>query len=102
MGKMGLSHAAIIGAHPQVNFVAVCDSSTMVLDAFKKFSNVKTYKDFKEMIDKESLDFVLVATPTRFHYSMVKYALDKGLTHFAANPLKFIAIQSFASLGIQI
>jgi len=86
LGKMGISHAAIVGAHPQVDFVAVCDTSSLVLDAFKKFSAVKTYSDYKEMIYNETLDFVLIATPTRFHYPMVKYALEKGLHVFCEKP----------------
>lgn len=86
LGKMGLSHAAIVGAHPDVEMNAVCDTSSLVLDAFKKFSAVKTYSDYKEMISKETLDFVLIATPTRFHYPMVKYALEKGLHVFCEKP----------------
>lgn len=86
LGKMGLSHAAIVGAHPNVDMVAVCDTSSLVLDAFKKFSTVNTYDDYKEMIGKEQLDFVLIATPTRFHYPMVKYALEKGLHVFCEKP----------------
>ena len=86
LGKMGLSHAAIVGAHPDVEMIAVCDTSSLVLDAFKKFSVVKTYSDYKEMINKESLDFVLIATPTRFHYPMVKFALEKGLHVFCEKP----------------
>lgn len=86
LGKMGLSHAAILGAHPDVEMSAVCDTSSLVLDAFKKFSLVKTYSDYKEMINKEALDFVLIATPTRFHYPMVKYALEKGLHVFCEKP----------------
>jgi predicted dehydrogenase len=86
LGKMGLSHVAIVGAHPQVDLVAVCDTSKLVLDAFKKFSKVKTYTDYKDMIEKEGLDFVLIATPTRFHYPMVKYALEKGLHVFCEKP----------------
>ncbi|MBW8332467.1 MAG: Gfo/Idh/MocA family oxidoreductase [Prolixibacteraceae bacterium] len=86
LGKMGLSHAAIVGAHPDVEMVSVCDTSTFILDAFKKFSNIRTYTDYKEMIEKEPLDFVLIATPTRFHYPMVKYALEKGLHVFCEKP----------------
>jgi len=86
LGKMGLSHAAILGAHPCVDFVAVCDTSSLVLSAFKKFSNVKTYNDYKEMVEKESLDFLLVATPTRFHYPMVKCALEHDLHVFCEKP----------------
>jgi predicted dehydrogenase len=86
LGKMGISHASIVGANPDVDLVAVCDTSSLVLDAFKKFSAMKTYSDYKEMIEKESLDFVLIATPTRFHYPMVKYAMEQGLHVFCEKP----------------
>lgn len=86
LGKMGISHAAIVGAHSDVEMVAVCDTSSLVLDAFKKFSQVKVYTDYKKMIENELLDFVLIATPTRFHYPMVKYSLEKGLHVFCEKP----------------
>jgi predicted dehydrogenase len=86
LGKMGISHAAIVGAHPDVDMIAVCDTSSLVLDAFKKFSTVRTYNNYKELIEKETLDFVLVATPTRFHYPIAKFALEKGLHVFCEKP----------------
>jgi predicted dehydrogenase len=91
LGKMGLSHAAIVGAHPDVEMLAVCDTSSLVLDAFNKFSKVRTYSDYQELIGKESLDFVLIATPTRFHHPMVKYALEKGLHVFCEKPFSLTA-----------
>jgi len=86
LGKMGLSHAAIVSPHPSVDFVAVCDTSSIVLEAFKKFSKVRVYADYINMIDNEGLDFVVVATPTRYHYPMVKYALEKGVHVFCEKP----------------
>lgn len=86
LGKMGLSHAAILGAHPEVNLLAVCDTSSLVLDAFKKFSNTNIYSDYQKMLDDENLDFVIVATPTKYHYPMVKYAINKGLNVFCEKP----------------
>lgn len=86
LGKMGLSHAAILGAHPDVDLVAVCDTSSLVLAAFKKFSSVKTYTDYNEMFEKEHPDFVLIATPTRLHYPMVKTALEKNMHVFCEKP----------------
>jgi predicted dehydrogenase len=38
------------------------------------------------MLDNENLDFVVVATPTKVHYQMVKYALDKGIHTFCEKP----------------
>lgn len=86
LGKMGLSHAAIVGAHPNVDMVSVCDTSSMVLDAFNKFTQITTYTEYKKMIDAENPDFVVVATPTKFHYPIVKYALEKGIHVFCEKP----------------
>ncbi len=86
LGKMGISHAAIVGPHPSVDMVAVCDTSSLVLDVFRKFSKVNVYTDYTKMIEKEKLDFVVIATPTRLHYPMVKYALDKGIHVFCEKP----------------
>lgn len=91
LGKMGLSHASIIGAHPSVDLVSVCDTSSMILEAFKKYTNVNTYSDYKKMIDKEALDFVFIATPTKFHYPMVKYAFEHNVNVFCEKPFCLIA-----------
>jgi predicted dehydrogenase len=93
LGKMGLSHAAIVGAHPEVNMMSICDTSSLILDAFRKFSKVKTYTDFQKMIDRETPEFVVIATPTKFHYPMVKYALEKGLHVFCEKPFTLNASQ---------
>jgi len=86
LGKMGISHASIISAHPSVELAGLCDTSALLLEAFKKFSQVNVYDDYKRMIDTEKPDFVVVASPTKFHYEMVKYALDKGINTFCEKP----------------
>ena len=86
LGKMGISHAAIVSPHPSVEMVAVCDTSSIVLDVFRKFGKVKLYTDYIRMLDNESLDFVIIATPTRLHYPMVKYALEKNVNVFCEKP----------------
>lgn len=86
LGKMGLSHAAIVAPHKDVELVAVCDTSSLVLEGFRKFTGVKVYDDYRKMIDSEKMDFVIVATPTKFHYPMVKYALEKEIHTFCEKP----------------
>ncbi len=86
LGKMGLSHAAIVGANADVELAAVCDTSSLVMDTFKKYSNANTYIEYIKMLDKEALDFVIVATPTKLHYPIVKYALQKGIHVFCEKP----------------
>ena len=86
LGKMGLSHAAIVGAHPEVEMAAVCDTSTLILDAFKKYTNVKTYTDYEKLLANETLDFVLIALPTKFHYPVAKAALERNIHVFCEKP----------------
>jgi len=86
LGKMGLSHAAIVGAHPDVELVAVCDTSSLILDGFKKFTRVRTYTDYRKMIEETIPDFTVIATPTKFHYPMVRYAIEKGVHIFCEKP----------------
>ncbi|NHE55603.1 Gfo/Idh/MocA family protein [Cyclobacterium plantarum] len=86
LGKMGISHCAILGAHPDVNLVAVCDSSALVIDAFKKHSRFQCFTDYRKMIAEMNLDAIVIASPTKFHTEMVNYALDHSLHVFCEKP----------------
>jgi predicted dehydrogenase len=86
LGKMGMSHAAIVGAHPDIEMIGVCDTSSFMLGAFKKFSKTNTYTDYQKMIDEQKLDIVFVATPTKYHYPVVRYALERDLHVFCEKP----------------
>jgi predicted dehydrogenase len=90
LGKMGLSHTAITGAHPLVDLVAVCDTSSLILDGFRKYTGINAYSDYEKMIDNEKLDFIIVATPTKFHYPIVKYAFANNVNVFCEKPLCLI------------
>lgn len=94
LGKMGLSHAAILGGHKNVHLVAVCDSSSLILNAFKKYNpNIKLYNDYTKLLQKESLDALVIATPTKFHYSMARKALNKGIHVFCEKPFALSIIE---------
>jgi len=86
LGKMGMSHCALLGAHPDVNLVAVCDTDALVLSAFKKLAGIVCYSDYKKMIDELRPDAVFVVTPTNMHFEMVDYALDRGCHVFCEKP----------------
>jgi len=86
LGKMGLSHHAMINAHPRVSVDAVCDATGYVLDILNKYTGVRTYTDFDAMLREVPLDAVLIATPSGMHAKMVRAALDKGLHVFCEKP----------------
>ena len=86
LGKMGLSHLAIVNAHPDVELAAVCDASGYVLGVLKKYTGATTYSDYDTMLRECELDAVLIATPSRTHAKMVRAALDRGLHVFCEKP----------------
>jgi len=86
LGKMGLSHYAVVNAHPDVEVAGVCDSSSYVLGVLKKYTGVTTYSDFDTMLDKADLDAVVIATPSSSHAKMVRAALKRDLHVFCEKP----------------
>jgi len=86
LGKMGLSHHAMINAHARVKVAAVCDATGYVLDVLNKYTGVKTYTDFKAMLAEVELDAIIIATPSSMHGWMVRMALEKGLHVFCEKP----------------
>ena len=86
LGKMGLSHHAMIHAHPRVEVAAVCDATGYVLDVLNKYTGVRTYTDFDAMLAEVPLDAVIIATPSSMHAKMVNAALAKGLHVFCEKP----------------
>ena len=49
-GKMGISHLAILGAHPAVQVVGVADTSKIVTDVLGKYSPFECFADYKKML----------------------------------------------------
>ena len=86
LGKMGLSHLAILRAHPDLDVVAGCDATAYLTDILSKHTGLKCYADFDDMLESETLDALVVATPSKLHAPMVKAALERGLDVFCEKP----------------
>lgn len=91
LGKMGLSHHAVVNAHPDVEVVGICDSSSYVLGVLKKYTGIPTYTDFDVMLDKAALDAVVIATPSSSHARMVRSAIERDLHVFCEKPFTLSA-----------
>jgi predicted dehydrogenase len=87
LGKMGLSHLAMIRAHPDVTVEAVVDSTTYLLDILAKYTAAVPYSNYDQMLESAKIDAVIIATPTGFHFELVKKALDRGVHVFCEKPL---------------
>ncbi|RZK17701.1 MAG: Gfo/Idh/MocA family oxidoreductase [Pedobacter sp.] len=85
-GKMGISHLSILGAHPDVEIVGVCDTSKIVTNFLERYSKLPCYADFGKMLDRVNPDAVFIAVPTKFHYQLIKMAMDRKIHVFAEKP----------------
>ena len=93
LGKMGLSHHALLHAHPEVEAIA-CDSSKFVLGVLEKNTGVTAYNDYERMLAEADLDAVVIATPSSAHTAMVRAAFERGLHVFCEKPLTLSSADS--------
>ncbi len=71
-----------------VAIVAICDVSEQALKNIKElYPNVHTYKNHKEMFEKENLDIVSVCTPNKFHKEYTIDALEAGINVHCEKPI---------------
>jgi predicted dehydrogenase len=83
-GGVGASHAVAHNQHPEVELVAACDLNPAVFTRFYQRSklapgSVREYTDYREMLDRERLDIVSVATPDDHHANPVIDAAEAGV-----------------------
>jgi predicted dehydrogenase len=85
-GRMGITHHAIINSHPAVEVVAVADPSSVMNSMLEKYVKVRTYKDHGAMLERETLDAVLVCTPPALNHEILKTVHARHLHAFVEKP----------------
>lgn len=93
-GAHGMAFVTLnmLTTHPAVQMTAVAEVDSSRLDKLKqKFPDgkVKTYRDWRKMLDKEhkNLDAVCVGTPDHMHAPMAMRAMQLGLHVYGQKPL---------------
>jgi len=94
VGKMGLSHLAIVRALQDVELVGVVDATDYLLDILNKYTGASTFSTLEKMLDEAQPDAILIATPTGSHASLVREALEHGVHVFCEKPLTLSAAES--------
>lgn len=94
-GSMGTGDLnSFLGLGPEVQVVAVCDvddrrsqNAKRETDNYYKTQDCRTYRDFRQMLDKESLDIVSQATPDHWHAIVSIACIRKGIDMYGQKPL---------------
>jgi len=86
LGVMGKSHARILDDMDQADLVAVCDPTEEAM-AWAKKRRLTGYRSYREMFEREKLEAVTVAVPTRFHLEVGLAAIECGLQVMMEKPI---------------
>jgi predicted dehydrogenase len=92
MGWSDLTAAAKI---PGVNVVALCDVDKNVLDQrmgdLSKINvgaaKVKTYSDYRQLLDQKDIDAVIIGTPDHWHALIMMQACEAGKDVYVEKPV---------------
>lgn len=92
MGIRGKMYANTLLQNSLAKVVAVSDVSEQNINDAKSMFNVNAYKNVEEMLEKEKLDAVIVATPDTLH---------KDIVIMAANRVKNLLIEKPLSTSVE-
>ncbi|RLJ02755.1 MAG: gfo/Idh/MocA family oxidoreductase [Candidatus Aenigmatarchaeota archaeon] len=82
---IGLGHQGIEDWIPGIvdsqfaTLKAICDSDRKKLDVWKEKLKVNAYENYKELLSREALDFVVIATPHDTHKPITEEAFKHGI-----------------------
>lgn len=93
IGRRGTYDLGCFLGEPDVQFAAVCDVKADRRAAVKKMADQKygnqacdTYRDFRELLDRQDIDAVLIATGPNWHCTAASYAAKAGKDMYCEKP----------------
>ena len=89
-GRMGKRHAFNLNLRllNKVKLVAICDNDPAALKSCSKLApKAKQYLDYREMLEKEILDGVIIATEHYGHEEIAIYCIEHGVNTLIEKPI---------------
>ncbi|NQU21634.1 MAG: Gfo/Idh/MocA family oxidoreductase, partial [Candidatus Nealsonbacteria bacterium] len=103
IGNRGTYDLGCFLQQPDVQFVAVCDVKAARRKAVKQMADRKyenqdcdTYRDFRELLTRDDIDAVLIATGPNWHVTAAIYAARAGKDMYCEKPCTKNIAQSLA------
>lgn len=87
VGNMGLNHARVYSLLDDIKLCAVADSDAARAAKVAARFNANAYSDHRAMLEREKLDAVTVAVPTREHLHVALDVIQRGVHLLVEKPL---------------
>ncbi|MEA3408313.1 MAG: Gfo/Idh/MocA family oxidoreductase [Chloroflexota bacterium] len=81
LGLLGTNHAAYFQGSDKTELVAAAEIREEAAEEAEERFGIKVYSDYDEMLAKEELDLVMVATPDPFHREPVVASAEAGVPY---------------------
>lgn len=88
-------------ARKDVEYAGVCDVWQPRLDFAREQTKAKTYRDYREILQRSDVDGVVIATPDHWHYAMARDAMAAGKDVYLEKPMTY-TIEEAARLNDQV
>lgn len=107
-GYLGKIHASLLRQLPSCTLAAVCDSDPAMLERVSSELSVPGVSDHRRLF--KTVDAVIIAVPTRLHYSVARDCLRAGLSCMVEKPFtttvreadELIRLARKAGLALQV
>ncbi len=94
VGSQGTSNMRDFLKFKEVQYVAMCDldsshltKASEMVNKFYKNNDCRTYKDYRDFLEKEKLDAVVISVPDHWHSITYVAAANKKLNIYGEKPL---------------
>ena len=108
-GNLGVRHAEVLHGLQHTELVAICDQSPSArATARERYRQIGLYEDAAQMMDREELDLVAVATHASGHAAISLMAADHGLHVVCEKPIAAsleeadAMVSGFEAAGLQL
>ncbi|HLD34203.1 MAG TPA: Gfo/Idh/MocA family oxidoreductase [Candidatus Nanoarchaeia archaeon] len=87
VGSMGQNHARVLFNIDSVHLAAVVDADKNQAERIAKKYNARWYTTYQELFEKEQLDAVTIAVPTKYHKTCTIAALERKIPVLLEKPI---------------
>jgi predicted dehydrogenase len=87
VGSMGRNHARIYGELADVKLAAVADADFEGAKKVAEQLRCKAYGNYVEMLDKEKIDLVSIAVPTKYHKEVALECIKRRIPLLVEKPV---------------